>query len=275
MAFQALRDSEIVWPDEVETDEIVQCPNCGEHLSRVVGHPRDGTWVSSHFRHETDVDCAGGETDTHKLMKYVASRACKQEFDPASLVREGSVEETSRTADVLARFDESHPVLGRGIAIEVQYKHEDKDTPAVSREYLDAGFSVIWADESDFSADFRAVSLEKITPVWPYGVPPSEEWRARPVGTQWREDIEPAVYSLEATLPPAWVAEIRGELKRRWQVGSGELDSEVSQKLSSMNATRRCGLCGDNADYYLYEPGVIQGFRCEAHHPANMDQECL
>lgn len=144
MPFSALQDQTVVWPDEVEDNAYVDCLGCDSKLTVVSGHPRDGHWVTRHFRHPQNTECTGGETATHQLMKYVAARTLLRTFDEGKVSRETPVPETTRTGDVLVEFEQPRPVIGNGIVAEAQYQNKTKPKLAVSLEYLNAGYSVVW-----------------------------------------------------------------------------------------------------------------------------------
>jgi hypothetical protein len=44
-------------------------------------------------------------------------------------------------------------VLGRGVILEVQYKHHMKDPQGTTHDYLSAGYSVAWLDANEFAPD--------------------------------------------------------------------------------------------------------------------------
>ena len=58
-----------------------------------------------------------------------------------------------RRADALAEFREPHQHYQKGVIVEVQYKNTGKDIRAVTDDYLNAGYSVIWMSEDDFGSD--------------------------------------------------------------------------------------------------------------------------
>ncbi|MFD1635299.1 hypothetical protein ACOZ4L_15790 (plasmid) [Haloplanus ruber] len=67
--------------------------------------------------------------------------------------------------------------------VEVQYGNKAKNIPQVSRDYLAAGFSVMWAFEDDFTGDRflldrfeRAFQEQDGTAFSPYTTEPSEVW---------------------------------------------------------------------------------------------------
>lgn len=271
MPFRAIRGEEVVWPDEAERDDSLICPACGDPFTVVSGHSSASGWRSRHFRHYRGTDCGGPETDTHKLMKYVASRTCYGLFDDVTVEREAALDDGRRRVDVLVTFDEPHPVHCRGVAVEVQHKNTSKDKLAVSIEYLNAGYSVVWLDESDFTDDWQSVELAPITTAWPNAVPHEAEWRARPAGTVALESHSPTTYPIEATLPPSYITDIEPKLETRWRVGAEEYYFDIERELSAHNADRTCAVCGDPADYYLFQSDVMSECRCSAHHPAKMN----
>jgi hypothetical protein len=107
-------------------------------------------------------------------MKHIAAEKLLSKYPDAEARVEHSVADGERRADVLVEFaSPSHP-LGRGIAVEVQYRHSQKSILRTTADYLCDGFSVMWLTVSDYegsSPDFDDVHLTDALPVWPYAVP--------------------------------------------------------------------------------------------------------
>jgi hypothetical protein len=57
---------------------------------------------------------------------------------------------STRRADALVWFLHRDNLFGDGLAVEVQYKNEQKDIKATTHDYLSNGISVYWADTGDF-----------------------------------------------------------------------------------------------------------------------------
>lgn len=169
MPFVGRLDDDLVIPEEVTDGVTVECPECdGELFPR--GPFSDGR--ARHFvHHDQHVDCSsqGAESQTHQKLKSLAVSALRQKFEAKytqcgpevslEVSNTATLPETRR-ADALIEFESENLYYGRGIIIEVQYKNHAKDKFATTHDYLSLGFSVFWADPSDFEGDrlrFRVV----------------------------------------------------------------------------------------------------------------------
>lgn len=159
-----------VVPEEVDDGETVYCPTCSGRM-----RPRGGDGNRArHFMHIDNLaegratQCAGvdstvSESEIHRKLKSLAVSGLRSRFSEENLIRagpeksiqiyKGGLEVQDRRADALIEFEKKNPFFGKGVIIEVQYRNRDKDIPQVTADYLSAGYSVFWADESDFSAD--------------------------------------------------------------------------------------------------------------------------
>jgi len=78
--FRALRDGEIIVPEQVDDQQAVECPDCRGML-----YPRDGDHRARHFFHASDDDseaCStapGEESGTHACCTALAVAALGQE----------------------------------------------------------------------------------------------------------------------------------------------------------------------------------------------------
>lgn len=162
MPFVGRLDNELVTPEEVADGVAVECPKCeGELLPR--GPFSDGR--ARHFAHQDQqIDCSrrSSESETHQKLKSLAVSALRQMFDDgySRCAPEIALEVTNtatlpntRRADALVEFESENLYYGRGIIVEVQYKNHAKDKFATTHDYLSEGFSVFWADPSDFEED--------------------------------------------------------------------------------------------------------------------------
>lgn len=169
MPFIGELNGEIVIPEDVDDGVRVQCPECNEEMT-----PRgtnDGDWTR-HFRHvgSTGGECgSGGESKQHQKMKSTAYAALRQEFpDHSRCDLEVSLDVTEtatlphrRVADVLLKFGSPNVFYGSGIVVEIQYRNHGKDLFATTHDYLSLGYSVYWANASDFDSgvlDFNTVA---------------------------------------------------------------------------------------------------------------------
>lgn len=262
-------DGDPVWPDEVTRGDRIFCPECEDEMHVRRGHTTEGGVHKPRcFSHNPDSPvggmCSGGESDEHKVMKYVVDRRLRKLFDHATVARERSVSGTSRVADVLVEFDDSIDNLGRGVVAEVQYRHDSKDIEATTQEYLRAGYSVYWLNESHFSDSLETVSLPDIVPAWPNAVPTPAEWSGLRAGSAELGSFS-SRYPIEARFPPEFAYNHTEQLRRWWKIGSGRYDIDLWYRLSENNAPRRCGVCGNGASHYFFEDGVVSTFRCDSH----------
>lgn len=166
MPWLGLKDTEKVVPEEIEDGETVFCPDCGREM-----FPRgpfdDGR--ARHFTHKSsslggsggNCSYSVGESETHKKWKSQVLSAMKQRFEgieSAVLEVDIDVSDTlslndTRRADVLVTFEDESMIFGDGIAIEVQYKNDDKDLDVVTNDYLSKNYSVFWASSDHFTTD--------------------------------------------------------------------------------------------------------------------------
>jgi len=273
MPFFAELDGEIVEPDDVDDDARPTCPECsgGMHVRR--GHlTTHGVLKPRHFVHNRDAPvgghCHGGESDPHKQMKYVTSRYLHQQFEHGELSRETEVPGTDRIGDTWVEFKEPIPPYGRGVVAETQYRNKTKDLQAVTREYLEAGFSVYWLSTDHFDDDYTTVELPDIVPAWPNAVPMPSQW-----GTDEEGYTEPPAFGrparISVKMPPEWFEEHREELRATFKRGAALREFadhvehlDLGYELGAKNAGRDCAICGDAADMYLFCDGVISTFRC-------------
>ena len=179
------------------------CPSCSRQVHRVRSHTRKingrECYVPSHFGHNPVQDsdreeCDGGsipESDTHERMRVVAYEMLKDlcvngsdsvpdrypAYDPEATdmdtgLRSGGSKTkaiNSRHPDAYLNFEEEHERLGNGIVLEAQYRHDAKDIRAVTHDYLNAGYSVVWARESDYEGGVSAMMLpDEIEATAPY-----------------------------------------------------------------------------------------------------------
>lgn len=272
MAFQGKYDGKIVWPDEVSKDDKILCLECGDQLHIVKDFSRyDGTHVARHFRHAPGTrvggHCHGGESNTHKMMKYVTTRKLTHLFPSCEINREKQVPGTDRIADVILEFDATVEKLGKGLIAECQHKNDEKDIEQVTREYTQAGFSVYWLNSSHFSNDFRTLSLPQAAKVWPNCVPIPYHWGG--VDRHWEElgDSKGRV-ELEVVFPKEMLDEQEPELRKRWEMGSGDWNKENWLRFTyEVTPGESCTVCNKHARFMFWRDGLHASFRCMDHLP--------
>lgn len=158
-------------PIGVGDDEEVQCPVCSDPL-RV----REGDSTARHFYHPPDHSCSG-ESALHLRMKSIAVEKLKDKYPDSTVHVEFVTDEVPRRADVFVEFDHPRFPSGKGIAVEVQYRNEQKDLTETTASYLTGDTSVIWLFEENYVGthpEYEDVELPDPIPVWPYGIPHGE-----------------------------------------------------------------------------------------------------
>lgn len=186
--------SELVVPEEIDDGETVICPQCDGRM-----RPRGGgRHRARHFMH---VDSLGGgsscdsvsdgvgESVRHRMLKSLAVSGLRARFEDADVgccelehtvdVSAGPSLHDERRADVLLQFagnpfPNRNRFFGLGVIVEVQLHNEQKDVAAVTADYLEAGYSVYWAHEADFTSDkFRTDRFERaFNQRWPTAFAP-------------------------------------------------------------------------------------------------------
>jgi hypothetical protein len=277
MPFRAIHNGDIIWPDEVADDAALICPACdGEMHVRSDHTTSDGVFKPRCFVHNPDVSdagCSGGESAEHRLMKYAATRRLIRMFADATVEREVEPPGTDRRGDVVVMFEESRRQFGRGIIAEVQHKHENKDIELVTQEYLNAGFSVWWLDTEQFNSQFEVDEFPELETVWPNAVPPASDWGGIELPVNNLNSFG-SRYPIEVKIPPEFLSDHEGILKYWWLAGGGQYDDfDLVRPLSSNNATRSCDECGERADLYLFQDGVLSSFRCGGHTPTSLSAD--
>lgn len=280
MPFTGIHQGDIVWPDDVENGTTVVCPECEDEMHVRSGHTTtDGILKPRCFAHNPGSTsgnmCPGGESDEHKLMKYVVSRRLRKMFDHGEVQRERGIPGTDRIGDVVVTFDEPFHNFGHGVVAEVQYRHDDKDIDSVTYEYLRSGYSVYWLNESHFTDDYEVVEFPDIISVWPNAVPicSSSLWGGIEHSPEFLQDRFPdelpSRYPIEAKFPPEHFRQHEDSLKNWWRMGAQDYEFDIVHQLSTNNADRSCDTCGEEATVYLFQDSVISTFRCDSHLPAD------
>jgi hypothetical protein len=154
----------------------------------------------------------------------------------------------------------------------------DAKTPSVEESNVEYQYqSHIKETQKDLSRpdaeiDFwRMYSRNRIKAWWLSGLnerddtlpelPPIEEWGGLSYTTQ--ANANP---SINVKFPHRFYGSIREELKSIWEYHTGSLELDIAKKLTNNNATRKCEICGSEADFYLKnESPAISEFRCANH----------
>lgn len=156
----------------VPNGETVECLDCGASL-----YQRGGPERSQHFYHPPNSTSDGclaqngvlAESETHARCVALAVDALIDAFDgqyarcqpEVSLdVGRTPTSPDRRRADAILDFTGENPVFGRGVILEIQYKHHTKDVEGTTHDYLSKGYSVAWLDADEFGEnhlDYRVV----------------------------------------------------------------------------------------------------------------------
>lgn len=185
----------------------------------------DGAFVPRHFRRNRrggnsgrttpstgGNSGGGGESREHKLGKAVALSKALAEFDCSEWGFEEYLGE--KRADAYVTFVEPHSEYGKGLAIEYQYKNEQKDITAATMNYAREEYTTVWvfADQLDTSGKYPNIDLfagAVYTP-WPLAIPKSDQWRGLGLladlqqrwTNAWHNRLTTS--SVPATLPREW-----------------------------------------------------------------------
>ena len=173
MPFVGQLGGNYVLPHQVSTSTTVQCAECGGTMEVRKGHYNKGSKsrVSRHFRHKQgEGEGCGGESAIHLKMKVLAESTLEEKFPNANVQQEKQVGENN-IADVLATFENPRIPFGKGIIVEAQHKNKGKNIGHVGNKYLDLGYSVFWAYQSDFNETKMKFDEERLWKVWPEAVP--------------------------------------------------------------------------------------------------------
>jgi hypothetical protein len=67
-----------------------------------------------------------------------------------------------RRADALAQFETENRLFGKGLIIEIQHRHVDKNIPRVSADVVAAGYSILWlvAEEVDIKTQSGLLDID-------------------------------------------------------------------------------------------------------------------
>jgi hypothetical protein len=91
----------------------------------------------------------------------------REVFESATVDHEQSIPGTNRIADVVATFSEELYPFGKGFIVEIQHKHDDKKISSVSGDYLEGGYSVFRAYQSDFEGHEMNFVEHRVKQPWP------------------------------------------------------------------------------------------------------------
>ena len=171
MPYLAMRpNGDRVLPLDVGDDNTILCPLCEESLGVRRSHYNRGHFVSKHFVHPRGSECPG-ESNLHAKLKTIAAMKLREVFETASVDHERQIPGMNRIADVVATFSTELYPFGKGVIVEIQHKHAEKEIGSITGEYLNAGYSVFWAYQSDFEGHDMAFAEHRVKRPWPHAVP--------------------------------------------------------------------------------------------------------
>ncbi|RKD85218.1 competence protein CoiA family protein [Halopiger aswanensis] len=228
MPFVAEHKGARVIPPQVEKGADLVCPKCGGRMKI-----KDGS-VVRHFYHPPEDNECRGESDEHLRMKSIAYSNLTGEFPDADV--ELCIDEdpalgnpeypdadvelergiNNRRADIRVEFDSPRFPEGKGIGIEIQYRHEDKDIEAVTVEYLKEEYSVLWLYEDDF--DGFDVDLSGVLTVWPYAVL-HDFSKGYHEAVQRLQNEKTDSVETRVELPPEYLYRYKPDFKKSWEYG--------------------------------------------------------
>lgn len=214
------------------------CPDCEHETHFVKAHLRDigdeEVFVMAHFRHNPipggagpahdTTDCSVAEHSEHERMRIIAFQMLKKRcVNGSSKIPDdfprhvaagmddgpqgGSKTKAigGRHPDAYVEFGDTSTEYGNGIVLEIQYMHTDKNIKEVTRNYIDAGYSILWTRPKDYTDTGHGVELgEIITPALDY--PFIDEYRAE----SWPELFNTGIVNDAPPLPddmPKWLVE--------------------------------------------------------------------
>lgn len=163
MPFRGLRDGEVVVPATVPNQKPVSCPECGDTM-----YARGGEKRARHFYHVDDSagevcpSTSPGESSIHARCVALAVATLQETFSSQAAycaaevqidVSESGSGNRTRQADALVEFAEENPFFGKGLIIEVQHRHHEKDIRTTTHDYLTKGYSVAWLSSGDFGEE--------------------------------------------------------------------------------------------------------------------------
>lgn len=217
-------DDDIVLAADADAETEYRCPMCGDPLRIRSGHKRDSTWVSRHFYHQRDgaaAGCPGGESDTHRRMKSIAISKARRKWPNATVEHEAGI--GNRQADVRVDLASPEFPLGRGVGIECQYRHKDKDIAGVESDYARNGYGTLWLYEDDFTDKNVDLDAGSLTPAWPLCVPDKDEWTDHHGVIHWLRNSKPTdLGDFEVRIPHD-----PGRMNERWSLRDAWVDGRT------------------------------------------------
>jgi len=176
--------------ERASPDGNYRCFMCEQPVSYVNEYLRgdDNTRVQSHFRYNNcshagvkDISehSGGGESLKHERRKLAAMHEAANRYPDGIVKSEYTIGE--KRADAVLIFDEPHEKYGKGLAIEYQYKNENKDLQATQEHYAEHEFTTLWITDREFTMQGNIPDIDlfggAVYSVWPNSVPEKKEWQ--------------------------------------------------------------------------------------------------
>jgi len=206
MPYLAMRpNGDRILPLDVGDDDTVLCPLCEETLGVRRSHYNQGRFVSKHFVHPPGSACPG-KSNLHAKLKTIAAMKLREIFETASVEHERTIPGTDRIADVVVTFSAELFPFGKGLIVEIQLKHDDKESGPISKEYLNAGYSVFWASQSDFEGHDMTFDKHRVKRPWPHAIPLVDGVEGYPESVQRLLEPDPVEeVCMEVTFPTEYL----------------------------------------------------------------------
>jgi len=232
-------EGEKVIPPLAPDDASILCPVCSGELSVVSSHRRQGTYISRHFRHTDRSECPG-ESDTHLKWKSIAYSKLKDRYPSAKITLEGTV--GARRTDVLVEFEPQAKSdgLGNGLCVEVQYKHEDKNTDTVTQEFISEGYSVLWLSDDQFQGENVHLDEGKWIKWWVHQIPSVPDWHGYNDVVCWLQQTNYS--SVELNIPIVFETD---DAIEDWEIKSAWLHGIQNREGEEVPIRYPCANCGE------------------------------
>jgi hypothetical protein len=192
-------------------------------------------------------------------MKSIAMAKASDRWPDATVSWESEV--STRRADVLVTFLDSHERHGDGIAIECQHKNESKNIEAVNRDFLEKRHSVLWLYDEHFEKNDVDLEAGNWNIWWAHQIPEHNKWKGYHGVIHWLRQSKPTSIPKNIPLPKPdglhysstlhelidiWWRYYKSSLDNRFKIKipcSGctretELDAEVYHKVLNTNSSR-------------------------------------
>jgi hypothetical protein len=177
-------------------------------------------------------------------MKSIAMSKAGERWESATVHWEASVGD--RRADVLVEFPQRHHRYGEGIAIECQYKHEEKDTEAVTEDFLNNDYSVLWLYEEQYSGKDVNLDGGDWAIWWIKQIPDQQEWSGYHGIVHWLHQDKPTTVEMTVRIPIH-----ADEVKYKWALEGAWAQGVRSQFDDGVSIYLPCSRCLQVVSYWV------------------------